>query len=202
MFYKKRKKNSGYTLVETMVATALFLIVIIYGMSAILNANFIQNKSEDSRSIIDNMTFILEDMSRNLRTGENYHCFNGADLTDLDKPKSGEDCKAIAFKETISNKIWIYRIASDGIGLPLYISKSTDGLLPPQPVYLKLNDDNIVIKDISHFSVLGAELPSDTPANFQQPLVNIVLVGEIHYKDTVTPFSLQTSVSQRLVQTQ
>ena len=43
-------------------------------MGALLNANVVYKKSQDMRSIMDNLSFTMEDVSRNVRTGYNYQC--------------------------------------------------------------------------------------------------------------------------------
>ena len=68
----KNNKQTGYTIIETMISVSLFLIIITIGMGALLNANLLHQKSRDMRSIMDNLSFIMEDMSRNLRTGYDY----------------------------------------------------------------------------------------------------------------------------------
>src|SRR3972149_4215789 len=66
--------KGGYTIIETMIAISLFLVIIMAGMGELLNANLLHQKSQNMRSIIDNLSFIMEDMSRNLRTGSKYYC--------------------------------------------------------------------------------------------------------------------------------
>ena len=61
---------------------------------------------------------------------------------------------------------------------------------------MQLTPDEVVINSISSFSVLGAEPP---PGDSQEPFVTIRLVGKITTQNVTTPFSLQTSVSQRLI---
>ncbi len=189
-------KNKGYTIIETMIAISLFLIIIMAGMNALLNANLISNKSQDMRSIMDNLSFILEDISRNVRTGYNYHC---GDLSSIDVPLSCANAGILAFEEThgdtgtIADQ-WVYKIESIDGGLTYNISKSVSGGIAGS--FVQLNSSEIVLKASSGFSVLGAEPPM---GDFQQPIVMIRLVGEIRYKNTVTPFSLQTSASQRLI---
>ena len=186
-----QKNNRGYTIIETMIAVSIFLVVITIGMEALLNANFIHRKSQDMRSIMDNLSFIMEDMSRNLRTGYNYHCSDN--LSNFGTPLScTSGGTVIAFEPTDGNPAndidqWIYYFGGNG-----KIYKSTDGLTgsPTQ-----LTPDEVVIDSISSFTVIGAEPPPDT----QQPFVTIRLVGTITYRNIDTPFSLQTSVSQRLV---
>ena len=70
----------GFTLIETMIAVSIFTIIVTIGMSSVLNASLIHNKSQDMRSIIDSLSFTMEDMSRNLRTGYNYHCIDDVNL--------------------------------------------------------------------------------------------------------------------------
>jgi len=71
---KFRIKN-GFTLIEVMVATAIFTIIMTAGIGAILNANTAHKTNQNQRSILDNLNFAMEDMARNLRLGSNYFCF-------------------------------------------------------------------------------------------------------------------------------
>lgn len=192
---KKINKQKGYTIIETMIAVSLFIIIIMAGMEALLNANLLHQKSQSMRSIMDNLSFVTEDMGRNLRTGYNYQCFNinqSLSPGTLGAPRSCANGWAIAFEAAGGNITtytdqWVYYISNDG-----KIYKSVDGAQS----FVQLTPDEIVVNSISGFSVLGAEPP---PADRQQPFVTIRLVGNITFKNVVTPFSLQTSVSQRLI---
>ena len=62
--------------------------------------------------------------------------------------------------------------------------------------FVQLVPDEVEIDPLSYFSVSGAEPP---PGDSRQPFVTIRLIGEITFKNVVTPFSLQTSISQRLI---
>jgi type II secretory pathway pseudopilin PulG len=193
---KNIKRESGYTIIETMIAISLFIIIIMAGMGALLNANLLHQKSQSMRSIMDNLSFITEEISRNLRTGYNYQCFDSAhptlSLSTLGAPRSCANGWAIAFESADGNPAtytdqWVYYISNDG-----KIFKSIDGATS----FIQLTPDEIVIDPVnSSFSVLGAEPP---PGDLQQPFVTIKLVGTITFKNVVTPFSLQTSVSQRV----
>ena len=201
LFLKKfNKLNRGYTIIETMIAVSLFLIITTIGMGALLNANLLHQKSQDMRSIMDSLNFIMEDMGRNLRTGYNYQCYASSQslspATLDDGSRSCADGWAIAFEAASGTAAytdqWVYYMIDDANGIGK-IYKSTDGLQSPS---IQLTSDEIDIDQISGFTVLGAEPP---PGNNQQPLVTIRLVGNITFQNVVTPFSLQTSVSQRLI---
>lgn len=179
----------GYTIIETMIAISIFLVVVMIGMGALLNANLVHKKTEDMRSIMDNLSFILEDMSRNLRTGYKYHCNMDASGPASEEQQNCESGKSLFFEISTGGDgvgdQWGYKIDP----LKNIISKSVNG----GTEWVQLNADEIEIEgSSSSFTVLGAD-------DEEQPFVTIRLVGNIVIpnKDVVTPFSLQTSVSQR-----
>ncbi|OGI95348.1 hypothetical protein A2917_02165 [Candidatus Nomurabacteria bacterium RIFCSPLOWO2_01_FULL_42_17] len=192
------KTKGGYTIIETMIAVSLFVVIVLSGMGALLNANLLHNKSQDMRSIMDNLSFIMEDMSRNLRTGYMYHC---GDFSNIDTARSCELGGNIFFEEaphgdpSDEDDQWGYKIESTDGGLTFNISKSTKG--GEAGTWVQLNPPEVVIDGASGFTVVGAEPHSE--GDEQQPFITIKLVGHIMLKDPVTPFSLQTSVSQRLL---
>ena len=188
----------GYTLIETMIAVSLFIIVVMMGMGALLNANFLHNKSQNMRSIMDSLSFTMDDMSRNLRTGINYDCIpNHGTVPVTSVATSGQNCAGIAFQTSNPVAQWAYFIGtnlSDSSKTSIFKEYNGD---PSTKV--QLTPDDVSIDQINVFSVLGAEPPTPS-GDKQQPFVVIRLVGHINYGTTVnTPFSLQTSVSQRQI---
>ena len=212
IFLKNKKSRGGYTIIETMVAISVFLVVIMFGMTALLNAYSVHRKLQDMRSIIDNINFVMEDISRNMRVGYNFQCFRkGVDtianpvqnnfssaLNALNGlPRSCQDGWALAFEPSTGNPAvttdqWVYYL--DGSGK---VWKSTQGAAVGS--FIQLTPDEVVIDQFSGFSVLGA--PSKASGDSQQPIIKIWLSGRIIFKGVATPFSIQTSVSQRAVDT-
>ena len=201
LFIKKSKnagrkvlsEAKGYTLIETMIAVSIFIVIVTLGMGALLNANSLYNKSKGMRSIMDNLSFTIEDLSKNLRTGYNYQCISGntAAMAPIasNLPLSGQNCWGIAFEPSAGGLKWAYEVISNNT-----IIKTTDGgttWVQLTPTEVSINTTN------SFFSVLGAEPPASN--DFQQPLTAIHLTGTITYKTIVTSFSLQTSISQRQI---
>jgi type II secretory pathway pseudopilin PulG len=196
----KKQKKSGYLLLETMISVALFSIVIMAGMGALLNANRLHNKSKDMRSILDNLSFSMDDMSKNIRTGYDYYCIPNGNNPIFPIPAvpsvwSGQNCIGIEFEPAGGGSPWAY-LLNPAQGT---ISRTTDG----GATWVVLTPTEAVITNsVFPFSVLGAEPPPDLANgqlgnDYQQPLVNIRLVGSILYQNNVnSPFSLQTSVSQ------
>ena len=190
---KKNKEQNGYTLIETMIAISLFIVIVTLGMSALLNANALHLKSQGMRSIMDNLSFIMEDMSTSLRTGHSYDCITSGGLPSVVVATSGQTCGGIAFFTDTGNE-WVYYIGHNinntkiySIFKMIYTSTGSNNV--------QLTPDEVSINPVSGFSVLGAESPAD--GDTQQPFVTIKLVGDVISQNVDTPFSLQTSVSQR-----
>jgi prepilin-type N-terminal cleavage/methylation domain-containing protein len=192
LFFKLNKKDKGFTILEVMVAVALFVVIVTFGIGALLNANTVHKKNEKIRSLMDNLNFIVEDMSRNMRTGDSFKCGTGSiPLSLADCPNGGN---ILAFNNANIAGSWVYAI-SDDTSFPPYnnIYKSTTGDLSQA---VQLNPEDIEFDDDSGFIVSGAlAAPGDT----EQPYIIIKLSGKIFYKgEEVMPFSVETSVSQRL----
>ena len=195
------QKNKGFTIIEMMISIAIFFVVVTIGMSSLLNASAIHQKTQDQRSILDSLTYIMEDMSRNIRTGYNYRCLPSGTTIDagqaagvpLNCPSRGA---TIIFESgngnpASSNDQWIYKVESNPTTGNLSIYKSVNGA---QSWSQPLNLDSIIFDATTGFIVTGA-LPGDN----QQPLVTINLSGLILTKTVKTPFHIETTVSQRLL---
>jgi len=192
----------GFTVIETMIAISLFLVVVIIGMNSILNANVVHQKSQDMRSILDSLTFVMEDMAKNLRTGYKYHCYTGGatipanpNATDV-APLSCASGWGIMFEPAtgdpaVHSDQWVYYISGGNIW------KATAAPYTNPPTFVQLNPGpgQVVLDPTSGFSVLGAE---SVVTNTQQPLVTIRLSGTITSRGQTTSFRLQTSIAQRL----
>ncbi len=71
---RNKNKNKGFTLIEVMVATTIFMIVMLMGVGALLVSSNSAKKSEALRSAMDNVSFAVEGMTRALRMGSNFYC--------------------------------------------------------------------------------------------------------------------------------
>lgn len=191
----KNNNQRGYTIIETMIAVSIFLIVVMIGMGALLNANSLHHRSQNMRSIMDNLSFIMEDISRNLRTGYNYHC---GDSFSIETPLSCASGDIIYFEKSDGDAEdntdqYGYKIDLAQNATDYAIYRTTDG----GGTWILLTSEEIKIDATnSSFIISGAE---PVVSDAQQPFATIRLIGNILYKTDSTPFSLQTSVSQRLL---
>ena len=194
------KLVSGFTLIEMMIATALFAIVMTIGIASLLSTNIAHKKNQTQRAIIDNLNFVMEDMSRNLRLGSNYRCADNDIPVSSEDSLNGPDCKAVSFERGLNP---IIGDPNDQIVYDIVYDNSNDRytMLKSQTGGQTFND--ILPKEVnldpalSGFTITGADLDN---TDGQQSLVVIRVVGTVSYRDIETPFSLQTSVSQRAIE--
>lgn len=191
-------KEQGFTIIEVMISIALFTVIVLVGMTALINAANLHNKTAKVRSILDNMSFVMEDMSRNLRTGDTYVCTDDLAGTGVLSPDC-EDGQQIVFNNNTAGQAgeqWLYAFTQDG-----NIVKATAPDGSPAPILtdgIALNPPEVQLDNSSGFTVTGANTTNPPPDN-TQPYVIIRLSGTITYKTDTIPFILETSVSQRLI---
>lgn len=206
------KNQRGFTLVEMMIAIGLFSVLMTIGIGAILGVNSTHRKTQTMRAVIDNLSFLMEDMARSMRLGDSFYCKeSGApDFTELSgSPQASKNggmgsdlCDSISFEpfwdrqpSNVGNQIIYYITDIDNVGtivkkdeLPSSTFNVSDWK-PVTPVEIDIDLDR------SGFAVTGAEDDSD----LEQPLIRIVLVGTVRMAGVSTEFNLQTTVSQRIL---
>lgn len=70
-------KNSGFTLIEMIVAIGIFGLVVTITTSAFININDLLKKAEAHRAVVDNLNFAIEAMLREIRAGKSFAGGNG-----------------------------------------------------------------------------------------------------------------------------
>ena len=175
--------RQGFTLVEMMVATSLFIIVVTISMGAILSIFEANRKAQASKTVMDNLNLALEDMARTVRFGTNHHCENTGTLSqprNCSNNVSGSNFLAVNFKgQTI-----VYRRSGNTIQRSNNGGASYTDITSPQ---------NIVIESLT-FRVFGT-----SQSDYFQPYVLVVIKGYSGNpnRPSKSTFSIQTIMSQR-----
>lgn len=179
LIFKSLNPKRGFTLVEMIVATSLFIVVVTISMGAILSIFEANRSAQASKTVMDNLNLALENMARTVRFGTNYHCGNqtGNLSTPFDCP-NGDTFLAVKFEgQTV-----VYR--KNGTS----IERSDDG----GANYAKITSpENTVIEELT-FYTRGT-------ASDSQPYVLVFIKGYSGSpnKASKSSFSIQTVMSQR-----
>lgn len=184
-------KKNGFTLIEMLVAVSLFVFVMLIGVGVLLSIIDANRKARALSSVMNNLNFALESMSRNIRVGTKYHCEENAGIVppNIDTPKDCNPGKLFAFEMSGGNPLnpndqIIYRINYDGTGIEMSKNGGAN--------FVGITAEEVVIEDFS-FYVSG----SSASDNYQ-PKVVMTVKGFVGVKEKIkTKFNLQTMVSQR-----
>ena len=194
-----KNKNSGFTLVEMMVAIAVFSIVMVMAMGALLNVIESNNKAQSIKTAVDNISFALEGISKDMRMGTEYSCSKDGSNFNGDCSDGG---MAISFKSSKSGNPYVYYkflINDKSIGqiLSCVSVGNTSGTDCDNPTgYLPLTSSEVNLTSVV-FYVLGSDSSKAPIPNRTQPRAIIVVEGTAGSKaKTQTSFDLQTSISQ------
>ncbi len=197
-----RIKNRGFTLIEIMVSISIFTVVMLVTMGALLTLNDSSRKAQALRTVIDNLNFAVEDMSRKIRTGNNYHCYLESENPSFSREelKTPKDCSGTAGR-AISLKI-----QEEENGKPVYVAyifskdpvtrvgsiKLRRGLGDSLGPELAITSPEVDIRKME-FRVIGAVSPK------AQPMVILNISGTVNLQKEKlrTDFSLQTAISRR-----
>jgi prepilin-type N-terminal cleavage/methylation domain-containing protein len=195
---QRRRRSAGFTIIEVMIAMAIFTVIVTIGIGSVLNAISQHHITADTRTVMDSMNFVMEDMARNIRLGTNVHCVTGAidegvfeTPGDPASPIIPQSCPGgssqIVFTD-LAGRHLLYLLGYPGTPFEKKIAKSSNdaplqSITPPE-----------VVMDFTHsgFTVRGAEAD-----DHGQTSVIIRLAGTITYKDYTSKFAIQTTVSLR-----
>ena len=198
---KNKQKSSGFTLVEMLVAIAVFMSVMVVAVTALISIVNANRKSQAIKSVVDNVTFAIDSISRDMRSGTDYRCgdlSNDGFLTTV-KDCSGGD-NGVQYKEPDGSYTQYRFVSTDD--LPLGKANIQKRSCPSISSCLDWQDMTAPISNVNitnmKFYVLGSNASGSVRGSRTQPRVIITLEGVAgdDAKGTKTTFQIQTTVSQ------
>lgn len=185
------KKSRGFTLVELLVALGIFSIIITISLGSILSIIDAGRKSQSLNSVMTNLNFTMDVMSREIKFGKHYYC--GIDIS-IPHVLS-QDCTGAVIPPGNS----ITFTTSDGIDtiyrlntVTNQVEKSVDHGL----TYIGVTSPEINVQQLS-FYIFGTT-PFSPTNDTSQPRVFIIIRGFAGTKvSSQSTFIIQTVLSQR-----
>ena len=175
----KHIHNAGFTLVEMLVAVALAGIVVSVLLGAFVTFLQYQVASQDERSALESVRFMLSNISREVHFGYNYACGKTV----------GTDCTCIAFTDQIGQRVKVRHegTAAEKSVMLLDTAPDTCGASDP---WVPLTDDAVTVNSLV-FEILGG-------ANEQS---QVKMKTEVSYTadDEVRSAVLKTQITRRIL---
>ena len=191
---QQRTGSHGFTLIEMIVATGIFTIVMLIVVGSLISLNNESRKSRSIRLVTDNISSAIDSMSRNIRMGAYFHCGCAGSVGYPDAPLDcpltdalgggGDQC--FAFESQFGDQ----KIASDQYVYRLFnrrIQRSKDG----GTNFIDLTAPEITINELRFFTY------GSTP-DTHQPVVTVLIRGTASVTPKVaTDFNIQTTLGSR-----
>lgn len=175
--------SSGFTLIEMLIALALFAVIVVMAVGSLLSVVDASREAQAKKTVVNNLHFALENMTRVIRTGSKYHCDITATPITTARDCATDSASSLAFLSN-DNKETVYRLNGSTIERSQNGGVSFEAITAPEMTVGQLQ-----------FFVDGA-----ASAGGQQPRVLIVIGGVMQGKgQTSSSFNIETLVSQRLL---
>lgn len=202
----------GFTLIEMIVALGLFSVVTTITTGAMLMLVATNQKFHFEQSIMTNLSFAVDSMTREMRTGFNYYCISGASRSngifgaataheslgettrDCATGRGNNQVHGVSFFESGDS---VTGASADRI---LYFYDDSSNM-----IYRRVGNQDAepiisegVIITSANFFVTGAA-PLITGSNRDQPAITIYLEAQAADDTDAAPrtYEIQTTVSQR-----
>lgn len=193
-FSKLKKSEKGFTLVELMVSVTLFTSIMVISMGSILSVIDANRKAKNLRSVMDNLSYTLESMTRTMRFGSSYHCNVGYGSPDQPNDYCPGGSDSIAVKSN-TGVLYTYRLSGGRIVRTVGCIPLAVGCVDQ---YLTGSDVNITSLN---FKVYGSAPYGSNGTDLYQPLIIAVISGQVGARNAST-FTIQTAVTQRFFDSQ
>ncbi len=212
------KKNTlGFTLIEMIVSLGVFSVVVTTAVGAILVLIATNQQLQAEQSVMTNLAFALDTMTREIRTGYNYYCdsepnysssgpnniFDDTNNHDDLVGTTVGDCSAGGPSNHQLQGISFYEggdsiTSSSGGRRILYFYDAT-----AKTIMRRVGNDDaqsivssgLVVQN-AEFFVTGSS-PLSSGSNIEQPTVTIYIEAQDVDDPTAKSYYLQTTVTQR-----
>lgn len=189
-------KQKGFTLIEMLIAVAIFALVLLVAMGAILTIIDANRKSRTLTTVMNNVTFMLDNLTRTVKSGTNMERFNGGGGLRVCAIDLGQNDPEGFTREYI---FYRHNTTDKTIERCVVPTNSCDSAPSSCSGYSPLLSDDVVINDLNFEVIADGSVLTD-PAEDEagrQPRVLITVDGVVTENRVESDFSLQTTVTQR-----
>jgi prepilin-type N-terminal cleavage/methylation domain-containing protein len=213
----KKNLQQGFTLIEMIVSVAIFSIVATITVGALLILISTNQQLQTEQNIMTNLSFALDSMTREIRTGTNYYCternsysqsgpnniFDGERGAVEDLGNSVQDCPSgISGNSVTLQGLAVVEsgdsITGGGASRIVYFYDS-GGDNNPGRLMRRIGNSNPESITSSGLDIVNAEffVTGTTPGDDIQPTVTVVIEAKDINDPSGKTYQLQTTVVQR-----
>ncbi len=189
---KNNNSQRGFTLVEMLVSVAIFSIVVMIALGAILTILDANRKARTLTEVMNNLNFSMEMITRSLKTGVEPNQDNGVLVVGaiiLDEEGFKREKTQYRLEEDDNDRGYISRCA-----VVVNSSQGYESASCSEGDWMPITSDMV---DIDRFDILVTATRAENDGVIQ-PRTQLFIKGTVQISDRISSdFSLQTTVSQR-----
>lgn len=215
---KRLKVQAGFTLIEMIVSLAVFSVVVTISVGALLVLIASNEQLQNEQSVMTNLSFALDSMTREIRTGVYYYCdsapnyasggpnniFNSTNNQDSILGTTTQDCATGRPNNATGNVHGVSFIEAgdsitQGADRILYFHERGTGQIFRRVgtgAAQSIVSSGIFVSDVE-FHVTGSEPLSEDSSALDQPLVTVYIEARERDDIEAKVYRIQTTVSQR-----
>lgn len=186
---RRKIKEKGFTLIELMVSLTVFSIVMLISVGTLLTLIDANAKAQALYMATTNLSFALDAITRDIRTGHQYNCYNQGPGAGGDLPANEDntsDCvsgkDSLSFLRDWDNTRVRYRLYNGKVE-----QKVETGNWTP------MTSNAVVITDFVFLVKNSSDLPDKN-----QPTIDVMIEGYVdNGLETTTDFNVQTHIVSR-----
>lgn len=193
--------QKGFTLIELLVSISLFIIIVMALVGSLYTVNDASRKVQAMRTVMDNLNFAMESMSRTVRTSENISvtCSGGVSNCWIDSGTAGY---IMSMNSTLGQPEYVEYRWQRGADQKGAIWKRTAPLIttsvPYQPDIARQGDWQAITSPEIDIEKAEFYITGVNPGDMLRPAVVVKMEGVATVKGgTTIPFAIQTYLSQR-----
>jgi prepilin-type N-terminal cleavage/methylation domain-containing protein len=225
MIFSHKKNNSGFTLIEMIVSLGVFSVVVTIAVGAILVLISTNQKLQAEQSVMTNLAFALDTMTREIRTGYNYYCVTapnnnpntGGVNSNIFSNQVNQDTAILNINNTTDCPAGRTPASHDFQGLSFYEGgDSITGVGATRILYFYDANAKTIMRRVgsgdaqaivssglvvqnAEFYVTGTDPLSAGTNDTEQPTVTIYIEAQDRDDVTAKSYYLETTVTQRIL---
>lgn len=185
-------RQAGFTLIELMVSLMIFVVVVLAAVGSLYAVNTASKKVQSMRSVLDNLTFAIEAMSRTVRTSASVVCGGSSNVSgNPNCPFSSQGNNSMLL---VSSTLGTQQLVEYRLGVHTNGNGAIQKRFQESGIWtnwISLTAPEINIQKLL-FYVDGAD-----PLDGKQSSVQLFVQGEAVSNNEVSPFAVQTYISER-----
>lgn len=189
------KNRGGFTLVELMVSLAVFSIVMTVSVGTLLVLVDMNAKAQALYSASTNLSFALDSLAREVRTGYHYYC-----VVDNPPPTIMPDFDVVDPRDCNGGAFIAFIREEDGEQMA-YRRNTIDGTIEVNDGsgWMPITADDVFVESFE-VVVENSDTLNGGSGDSNQPTINLRVRGYVNNGlDTNTDFFIQTRIVQRRI---